>query len=186
MMTPKVNGTRLTIGPVRLSYVHLLEPHSFEGDQSNAKYSANLLIPKTETETIKAIRQAIDASVKLAKAERWGGRAGTPGKINPLNDGDAKDDTLYHGHFYLNAKSVRRPGVVNRRFEPLNSDDEVYSGMWAYVSVSFYGYSIGGNGIACSIDNVMKHKDDERLGGNGASPESDFDCVPSAQDDDDL
>ena len=60
--------------------------------------------------------------------------------------------------------------------------EEVYSGMWAYVSVTFYAYDVNGNkGIACGLNNIMKFKDDERLGGR-VSAECDFDGVGGDDD----
>lgn len=182
MKTPKLNGTRVVFGPVRLSYVHLLAPHAFEGDNRDGKYSTNILIPKNEKETIEAIRTAIGNAVVAGKAQRWGGKGATPGRANPLFDGDEKNDELYHGHYYLNAKSIQRPQVVDSKKAPLTSDDDVYSGMWACVSVSFYPYNIGGNGVACAINNVMKYKDDERLSGGPGAAE-DFDGFMDDPDD---
>ena len=57
--------------------------------------------------------------------------------------------------------------------------------MWAIVSVTFFGYDVSGNrGVACGLNNIMKFKDGERLGGR-SSAESDFADV-SMEDDDDL
>lgn len=57
--------------------------------------------------------------------------------------------------------------------------------MWAVVSVTFFPYNVSGNkGVACGLNNVMKTKDDERLGGR-ASAESDFSEV-DMEDDEDL
>ena len=54
------------------------------------------------------------------------------------------------------------------------------------MSVTFYGYDVSGNkGIAVGLNNIMKSKDDERLGGR-ASAESDFEDVDLGDEDDDL
>lgn len=64
-------------------------------------------------------------------------------------------------------------------------EDEIYSGVWAIVSVTFFGYDVSGNrGVACGLNNIMKFKDGERLGGR-ASAESDFADI-GMEDDDDL
>ena len=48
--------------------------------------------------------------------------------------------------------------------------------------VTFYAYDVNGNkGIACGLNNIMKFKDDERLGGR-VSAESDFDGVGGDDD----
>ena len=43
--------TKVVTGPVRLSYAHLFEPYAQQEDQT-PKYSVQLLVPKTDTETI--------------------------------------------------------------------------------------------------------------------------------------
>ena len=61
----------------------------------------------------------------------------------------------------------------------------MYSGVWAILSVTFYAYEVSGNrGVACGLNNVMKYKDGEMLGGR-ASADSDFDGLDT-EDDDDL
>lgn len=53
------------------------------------------------------------------------------------------------------------------------------------MSVTFYAYDVNGNrGVACGLNNIMKYKDDERLGGR-ASAESDFADL-DMEDDEDL
>lgn len=185
MIKPKLTGTRVVFGPVRLCYVHLLERYKFDGDAGEGKFSTNILIPKSETATIEAIRKAIATATVEAKSRKWGGKNATPTKANPLYDGDDKGD-VFAGHYFLNAKSDRRPQVVDRNMTPLTDEEDVYSGMWALVSVTFFGYSTGGNGIGCLINNVQKIKDDERIGG-GPGAESDFGDISAAElDDDDL
>ena len=53
----------------------------------------------------------------------------------------------------------------------------MYSGVWAIISVTFYGYDVSGNrGVACGLNNVMKYKDGDRLGGR-ISAESEFEDI---------
>ena len=53
------------------------------------------------------------------------------------------------------------------------------------MSVTFYGYDVNGNrGIACGLNNIMKFKDDDHLGGR-VSAESDFSDIDD-EDDEDL
>lgn len=184
MITPIIKDTKVVIGPVRLSYTHVFTKYSPDGDPANGKYMTNILIPKSEKETVSAIRKAIEAAKSAAIVTKWGGKE--PKKLDmPLHDGDDKDnDDLYADHHYLNAKTGTRPGIVDKNKAPIVDEDEVYSGMWAIVSITFYGYDVSGNrGIACGLNNIMKFKDDERLGGR-ASAESDFESVDMGDDDD--
>lgn len=187
MITPRIKGeTKVTFGPCRLSYTHLFEKYSPEGDTANGKYMTNVLIPKSEKETVNAINKAIEKAVEIGMVSKWGGKK--PKKIDlPLRDGDEKEDDVYADNFYINAKASTRPGIVDRNVRPITDEDDVYSGMWAIVSVTFYAYDVNGNrGIACGLDNVMKTKDDTCLGGR-SSAESDFDGIELDDiDDDDL
>lgn len=43
---------------------------------------------------------------------------------------------------------------------------EVYSGVYAHVSLSFYAFNTNGNkGVACGLGNIQKVRDGEPLGG---------------------
>lgn len=182
MITPKLNETKVVFGPCRLSYTHLFEKHSFDGNPDNGKYSTNILIPKTATKTVEAIRSAIEAAKKTAISSKWNGKL--PKNLKPtLLDGDDKEDDVYAGHWYLNAKCNTRPGIVDRDKNPIVDEEEIYSGVWAIVSVTFFGFALDVNkGISCGLNNVMKFKDDEKLGGR-VSAESDFADIDDEDDD---
>ena len=188
MLTPKIiSEIKVVFGPCRLSYTHVFNKYTPEGGTAeDGKYMTNVLIPKTEKETIKAIQTAIENAKKSAIVSKWGGKE--PKKLDmPLHDGDVdKDDEIYEGCFYINAKSNTRPGIVDKNKVPIVDEEEIYSGVWAIMSVTFYGYDVSGNkGIAVGLNNIMKFKDDERLGGR-ASAESDFEDVDLGDEDDDL
>lgn len=186
MITPKLTETKVVFGPCRLSYTHLFEKHSFDGDNENGKYSTNILIPKSEKETVRAINAAIEEAKKSAIVSKWQGKC--PKDLpSPLLDGDEKDDEVYAGHWYLNAKCSTRPGVVDRNKAPITDEEEIYSGVWAIVSVTFFGYNVNvKKGISCGLNNVMKFKDDEHLGGR-ASAQNDFgDISMDEENEDDL
>ncbi len=185
MITPQVKENKVIFGPCRLSYTHVFNRYNPDGDQADGKYMTNVLIPKDEKETIEAINKAIAEAKKQAIVSKWGGKE--PKKLDmPLRDGDEKDDENYEGHLFVNAKSNTRPGIVDRKKVPIVDEEEVYSGVWAIVSVTFFGYDKNGNkGVACGLNNIMKFKDDEHFGGR-VSAESDFGDVNLDDDDDDL
>ena len=184
MITPKVTETKVVFGPCRLSYTHVFNKYNPDGNAEDGKYMTNVLIPKTEKETIKALETAIEAAKKAGIVNKWGGKE--PKKLDmPLRDGDEKDDENYEDVLFVNAKSSTRPGIVDRNKVPIVDEEEVYSGVWAIVSVSFFAYDKNGNkGVACGLNNIMKFKDDEKFGGR-VSAESDFADI-DAEDDEDL
>ncbi len=184
MIDPKViNETKVVFGPCRLSYTHVFQKYSPDG-AGDGKFMTNVLIPKNEKKTVKALNEAVEAAKKAAIVSKWGGKE--PKKIDlPLRDGDERDDDTYADHYFLNAKCNTRPGLIDRQKNPIVDEEEIYSGVWAIVSVTFYGYDVNGNrGIACGLNNIMKFKDDEHLGGR-VSAESDFSGIDD-EDDDDL
>lgn len=184
MITPIVKEGKVTFGPCRLSYTHVFSKYNPDGDDKSAKYMTNVLIPAKEKETVAAIQKAIDAAKASGIVSKWGGKE--PKKLDmPLRDGDDKDDDVYAGMLYVNAKSSTRPGIVGRDKAPIVDEEEIYSGVWAYVSVTFYPYDTNGKrGVACGLNNIMKFKDDEKLGGR-CSAETDFADI-DIEDDNDL
>ena len=184
MIKPIVKENKVVFGPCRLSYTHVFAKYAPDGDTDNGKYMTNVLIPKDEAETLKAIKEAIEAAKNSAIVSKWNGKE--PKKLDmPLRDGDEKDDDdVYEDKFYLNAKSTTRPGIVDKHKVPIVDEEEMYSGVWAIVSVTFFGYDVSGNrGVACGLNNLMKFKDDEHLGGR-VSAEADFSEIDNEEDDD--
>lgn len=174
-------GTKVTTGKVRLSYAHLFEPHAIEGNEP--KYSVSVIIPKTETETLKAIKEAV-AEAKEQGKTKWGGKV-PPALKTPLRDGDEErpDDEAYKNCYFLNASSKNKPGIVDKSVQPVLDATEVYSGCYARLTLNFYPFSASGNkGVAAGLGNVQKLEDGEPLGGFTRA-EDDFDSVEAAEDD---
>ena len=164
MPTQKSN-TKVVTGIVRLSYANVWEPASING--SNPKYSASLIIPKSDTKTIAAINAAVDAAIKDGVA-KFGGKVPPKGALKlPLRDGDAeRDDEAYKGAYFVNANSTTAPQIVDKAVQPILDRSEVYSGCYARVSINFYAFNTNGNkGIACGLGNIQKVRDGEPLSG---------------------
>ena len=171
--------TKVLTGEVRLSYCNLTTPRASQ-QGGEPKYSVTMLIPKSDTATKADIDASIQAAVNEAVSKRWGG-VRPPMIKDILHDGDGvRPSGLPYGpeckgHWVLTASTKNPPQVVgidNIRTELAPTD--IYSGMYARVTVNFYGYSNAGNkGIACGLGNVLKTRDGEPLSG-GASAEADF------------
>lgn len=173
---------KIVVQGVRFSYVHVFEPTSV-GEDGPEKYNVSIIIPKSNTKALEKIRKAIETTFN----DSIGFFGGKLPKIwkNPLRDGDTeKEDEAYDGSMFISANSKFRPGVVDKDLQPIIDPEEFYSGCWGNVSINFYPFSVNGNkGIACGLCNIQKTKDDERLGGTGASAEADFAGIDN---DDDL
>lgn len=174
-----MEARKAIIGIVRFSYAHVFEPWAAE-EGKTLQYSVTLLIPKTDTKNLQIIKAAIQAAYEESVGTKWGNKR--PAKwFNPLQDGDEpKSDgesrgDAYKGCYYLNAKSLSRPGVVDASRQPIVNSEDFYSGCYGYASVAFGGFSNSGKmGISCYLNNVMKVKDGEPLGAGKTSAEDDF------------
>ena len=79
-------ATKITTGKVRFSYVTLAQPKASE-EGAEPKYSLVLLIPKSDTATLKKIKAAITEAADAFRARN--GAASLPAQpMNPLHDGD--------------------------------------------------------------------------------------------------
>ena len=173
----------------RWSYCNVWEPKAING--GTPKFSVSLLIPKSDTVTVKKIQAAIEAAYREGEAKLKGNGKSVPA-LNviktPLRDGDQErpDDSAYAGHYFLNANSTTAPGIVDADCQPILTRSEVYSGVYGRASISFYAFNSSGNrGIACGLNNLQKIRDGEPLGGR-ASAESDFSDFDDEDDDDFL
>ena len=175
--------TKVVTGVVRLSYANVWEPKAInEGQQP--KYSVSLIIPKSDTETIAKINAAVDAAIEEGIG-KFGGKKPNKASLKlPLRDGDTEreDDEAYAGSYFINANSNTAPQIVDMKVQPSLERGEVYSGVYARVSVNFYAFNSSGNkGIACGLGNIQKVRDGEPLGGKSKA-EDDFDEIPVDDD----
>lgn len=163
---PGKNPTKVITGIVRLSYANLWEAKSING--GGEKFSVSIIIPKSDTKTIEAINRAVDAAIEEGKG-KFGGKVPNKAALKlPLRDGDIDrpDDEAYADGYFVNANSNTAPQIVNRNVEPILDRSEVYSGVYARVSINFYAFNSNGNkGIACGLGNIQKIRDGEPLGG---------------------
>lgn len=185
-MSKKENPLRVVTGPeTRWSYANVWEPKAING--GTPKFSVSLIIPKSDTKTVDAIKAAIEAAYLEGQTKLKGNGKIVPPLValkKPLRDGDEErpDDEAYANSYFINANNTSAPGVVDKNCNPILDRSEVYSGVYGRAAISFYAFNSNGNkGIACSLDNLQKIKDGEHLGGK-PSAEDDF----ASEDDDEF
>jgi len=180
------NPMKVITDECRLSYANVWQPKSVNG--GTPKYSVSLIIPKSDTQTISKINAAIEAAYREGEAKLKGNGKTVPPLSSlkiPLRDGDIDrpDDEAYAGSYFINANSPTAPGIVDLNRDPILEHSQIYSGVYARASISFYAFnSNGSKGIACGLNNIQRTRDGEPLGGK-SRPEDDF---ASDQDDDFL
>lgn len=177
-MEKKTIPTKVITGVCRWSYANVWQPKAIE-EGAKPKYSVSLIIPKSDTATIEKIRAAIQAAYEEGAAKLKGTSKSVPPLSTlktPLRDGDTErpDDPAYANSYFVNANSITAPGVVDADRQPIIDTSEVYSGVYGRASINFYAYCTkAAKGIACGLNNLMKTKDGEPLGGHSRA-EDDF------------
>jgi len=188
MATATAAPTKVVTDKVRLSYCHLFEPFSsFEGQ--DPKYSVVILIPKSDTRTIKKIKAAQQAALELGKASKFNGSIPKNWK-NTLHDGDEEADLdknpEYEGHYYMTVSNKTKPGVVDQALNAVIDQTEVYSGCYARVSLNAYAFNVSGSkGVSFGLNHVQKLEDGEPFG-SFSRAEDDFDVVEGFESDNDM
>lgn len=180
----------LTTGIGTLSFPHVFPSTKSQNEKGEDVYDIQFIIPKSQRADVKALLLAIK---KVGEA-KWG--ANWKKVRNPLRDGDAEAGDITEdgstkgekyperlGCYFLNARSKKPVGVVDRTRTPITNPDDLYGGCKGKINVSFYPYSTSGNnGIGVGLNGVQKVADGESFGGGRPSVESMFDLL----DDEDL
>lgn len=188
----------LITGECRLSYATLLEPKKIN-NVGEPQYSVKILIPKTDTATLGALKAAKEVAVQNGVTEGKKPFATfSPALLATmtvsLKDGDVAfpDNPECKGHWVLNAKTPadKPPGVLGPDKQRITKEQatEIYSGMYGRVHLQLYPYDTAGNrGIGVSLQNVMKTKEGDPLGGARkkaeyvfGAPDSPFDGASAA------
>lgn len=149
--------SKVVTGTVRLSYANVWTPRA-ANEGSEPKYSASIIIPKADTATVDAIKKAIEVAIQEGVG-KFGGKIPPRATLKlPLRDGDEErpDDEAYKNAYFLNATSKLAPGIVDKHVQPILDHSEVYSGVYARVSLNFYAFNTSGNrGVACGLGNIQ-------------------------------
>ena len=96
-------------------------------------------------------------------------------------DVDKADVAGYEGMIFATAKSKTKPGLVDQNVQPIIEEGVFYAGCWARATIVAYAYDKAGNrGVAFSLQNVQKLRDDEAFSGR-MNPEDEFAPVEGAK-----
>ena len=182
-------ATKVITGEVRFSYVTLWTPTSFE-ENGEKKYNVSLLIPKKAKKTVETIGTAIEMEKKKRRETLNIKVLPKTANVAELRDGDEEypGDEIMEGNYFIRVSSKTKPGIVEKNpdtgaIEEILQQDEFYSGCYGRASINAYAFGDAKKpykGVSLGINNVMKTKDGEHLGGGRSSAEDDF------ADDDDL
>lgn len=172
-------STKICTRLCRFSYLSVFQPRKSDDDEE-AEYSVTLLIPKSDTATIQAIKAA------MAEARenfcRKNGPNSLPAKpVHTLHDGDGEKDSgdpygeECHGNWVIAVKSRQPVKLLDVNKNPITDPSVLYSGCYGQAVINFYGYSRNGKkGISASLLGLRKIRDGEPLSGSTCT-DSDFD-----------
>ena len=181
---PINNAAHVVLRNVRLSYTHLDKPYASQPGQ-DPKYSATILVLKQPGENKAKMDAAIAVAIQKA-LEKYGKAFPATPKIS-VHDGDGtrpSDGQPFgeecKGCWVFTASNKSPVPVVDLNLQPILDATAIYSGMFANVGVTFFGYNAPQNkGIGVALDNVQKTADGDALGGSRASVEDDFGDEPT-------
>ena len=173
MNAPQIPQDGRVVSPeCRLIYPVLAEPKTskFKPD-ADPKYSVIMLWPKSVDLT------ALGAICDAAAKSKWGDPL--PKTLEfPFNDGDQKDREDYQNHWYARASSRFQPQVVDCNRQPVIDYRDVYSGVYALVSLT--AWTSGGPGtpftprVNFNLGNILVTRNGDRVGGQSVSADQDF------------
>jgi hypothetical protein len=131
----ELTSTNVTLNNVRLSFPALWEPRKGPDANSKASYQAAFILDKKANATdIASVKNAIAQIVK----EAFKGKA--PPKI-ALREGSEKGDVDGYGEgvMFINARSDKRPHVVDRKLRPLDANNELlHAGCYVNATIRLW------------------------------------------------
>jgi len=175
----------------RLSYVTIKEPRAIPDTDGEPKYGCSVIVNKKDKPQLTKIRDGIKAAIELGKTKyKWTEKHIAKLEKTFFLDGDERDDMdknpEYDGCIVIKAKSKTQPGVVDKNRDDIMDLDEVYSGCFGRINITFYPTDKGSkNRIACGLNHVQKLRDGEPLGGRTSAANA-FDEVEDTDTDFDL
>lgn len=155
--------------PARISYAKIFKPE--KNDLSGKEeYSCMVLIPKSDTKTVSALKQAIKTAIK----GRFGDKQPNGIRI-PLRDGDKTGDggvpsgaeagqAPYGDHYFINCKNTRQPAIVDQKRRDILDPNQIVSGDYVRVSVNAFGYDNKSKGVSFGLNAVQLVRKGDPLG----------------------
>ena len=148
---------KVVTGKAIIAHLNLFQPRAESAEINAGKYTAMVIVKKSDKETVTRIKEAIQLAIK----SQWPDKV-PAGVNNPLKDGDAKyeeneaKNAHLKGCYFLNANTASRPKVFDHNLQELIDPADVASGDYAKVSLNLKAYDKAGNkGVGCYLNAVQ-------------------------------
>lgn len=188
-MATAVPTLKVVTGVVRGSYCNLfkavLGQNAKEGDIP--KFGLTILIPKTDTATLKKLEVAREAAIdKMFGSKR-------PAKLDTtLHDGDLPRPSNGEafgpeckGHWVMAVQSKYKPEVKDRQGNDIFEESVCGSGDFFKVSIGAYAYNKAGKrGVSFGLNNVLFWDKGESLSGRSRASDDFADDINEGGGDD--
>jgi hypothetical protein len=176
----------------RACFVHLFEPYAMKEDKAK-QYSITLSFDAeaVASKELKNLKQACIAAAmaKFGKTEDEVKKLVKAGRLKmPWRDNAEYEE--YGAPFnepglfcaFKTSGDGQPPQIVDKSATPVMDRNKVYSGMFARVTYSPWGYDSNGNkGVTLILNNVQKTAEGERLAGRPDATDE-FDAVDGGDD----
>ena len=171
--------------PARISYAKIFKPE--RNDLSGKEeYSCMVLVPKSDTTTVNALKQA----VKMAIKGKFGDKQPKGLRI-PLRDGDKEGDggvpsgseagqAPYGDHYFFNCKNSRPPTIVDQKRVAILDPNQIVSGDYVRVSANTFAYDNKSKGVSFGLNAVQLIREGKKLG-NSFNVNNVFDELPEQE-----
>lgn len=182
-------GRKVVTGKARGSYVNIFKPR-LNNNSGNMEYGLEIMIPKTDKETISKVR----AAVKLCESYKFPqGRPAGKEWFSPVIDADTakvykdvngvtkeldmtetRPETK--GCYLIRVKNTDPIPVVDRNKQEIMDESTCGSGDYFRVSINFHPFMAGKNaGVTAYLNTVQFIAKGEPLGGGAVNPDAEFD-----------
>jgi hypothetical protein len=190
MAVKQLNDTTIKTGLVRISYAHIIDPVPIKDDdggtvvdasgQPKTHWTCAFIVPKSDTETVEALRTIQRNAAKLKFADK------VPSKwAAGLRDGDTDPAALVDaldpskgikselkGCYWFNATAKLKPRVIGPKKDeftgqfPVLQRGEIKSGDYVHAQINAYGFDNPKNkGVGFGFAIIQLKKEGESLGG---------------------
>lgn len=169
----------ITLPNVRLSFPHLWTPHAMEEGQE-PKFSATFLFDNTEHSVL---LDKIDALIDRLALDEFKKKVGFK---RCLRDGNEKSELEGYGDgtTFLTAANKARPGVVDRRLNPIaEADGIIYAGCYVNATVRLWVQNNNwGKRVNAQLRAVQFVKDGASFGAGPVDATQEFSALEDSDD----